>query len=63
MNQDRDKHERLREIAYRIWEQEGRPSGLDRKHWEMAEFIQADEAEAEAKDRSSPPALQGEDEA
>ena len=27
---------RVRERAYAIWEQEGRPHGKDREHWERA---------------------------
>jgi hypothetical protein len=29
----------VREIAYRIWEEEGRPSGRDLDHWLKAEVI------------------------
>lgn len=28
---------RLELLAYQIWEQEGRPCGRDREHWQMAE--------------------------
>lgn len=28
--------ERIRELAYEIWETEGRPDGQDARHWEMA---------------------------
>ena len=28
--------ERIRELAYQIWESEGRPEGQTEKHWEMA---------------------------
>lgn len=27
---------RVRQLAYRIWESEGRPSGQDQRHWDMA---------------------------
>jgi hypothetical protein len=27
---------RIREFAYQIWESEGRPSGHEARHWEMA---------------------------
>ena len=30
---------RLREIAHRIWEDEGRPDGQDQRHWKMAKDI------------------------
>lgn len=29
--------ERIRGLAYRIWEQEGRPEGRDHAHWTEAE--------------------------
>ncbi|POR67275.1 DUF2934 domain-containing protein [Pseudomonas syringae] len=35
---------RIREFAYQIWESEGKPSGHDERHWEMARKL----AEAEA---------------
>jgi len=31
-----EKEERVRRRAYRIWEEEGRPNGKDKKHWERA---------------------------
>ncbi|KTB60522.1 DUF2934 domain-containing protein [Pseudomonas syringae] len=35
---------RIRDFAYQIWESEGKPSGHDERHWEMARKL----AEAEA---------------
>ena len=35
-----DEH-RIRETAYHLWEQNGRPIGQDRHHWEMAKRIAA----------------------
>lgn len=35
MNTDRD--EQLRQRAYRIWEAEGRPDGMEADHWARAE--------------------------
>jgi len=35
---------RIREFAYQIWESEGKPTGQDKRHWEMARKL----AEAEA---------------
>lgn len=32
-----DRDRRVRERAYEIWEQEGRPSGRERDHWERAD--------------------------
>jgi hypothetical protein len=31
-----DQEERIREYAHRIWEEEGRPEGREREHWERA---------------------------
>lgn len=28
--------QRIRELAYQIWESEGRPEGQDARHWQMA---------------------------
>jgi hypothetical protein len=32
-----DRNARIREQAYRLWQQEGEPHGRDREHWEEAE--------------------------
>ena len=32
-----DRQRRVRDRAYEIWEQEGRPAGREREHWERAE--------------------------
>ncbi|KPX15829.1 DUF2934 domain-containing protein [Pseudomonas syringae] len=42
---------RIRDFAYQIWESEGKPSGHDERHWEMARKLA--EAEALAPDKSS----------
>lgn len=42
---------RIREFAYQIWESEGKPSGHDARHWEMARKLA--EAEALAPDKTS----------
>ena len=31
-----DREEKIRERAHQIWEQEGRPDGLEQEHWERA---------------------------
>jgi hypothetical protein len=31
-----DREQRIRERAHSLWEQEGRPEGRDREHWERA---------------------------
>jgi hypothetical protein len=34
----------IAELAYRIWERQGRPEGRDREHWEQAQReLQGDE--------------------
>jgi hypothetical protein len=33
---DKDKEQKIRERAYRIWQDEGRPKGKDAEHWERA---------------------------
>ncbi|PRB80464.1 DUF2934 domain-containing protein [Pseudomonas sp. MYb185] len=33
MNND---EQRIRELAYQIWESEGRPAGQEQRHWQMA---------------------------
>lgn len=41
---------RIREFAYQIWESEGKPTGQEKRHWEMARKL----AEAEALAPSKP---------
>jgi hypothetical protein len=31
-----DRHERIRQRAYEIWEREGRPDGREHEHWDRA---------------------------
>jgi len=31
-----NREERIRERAHRFWEEEGRPEGKDREHWDKA---------------------------
>lgn len=33
---ENDREQRIREHAYRLWEQEGRPEGADLDHWQAA---------------------------
>lgn len=42
--------ERTRELAYQIWESEGRPEGQTEKHWEMARKL----VESEKRDELAP---------
>ncbi len=39
MSNDTDRLERIRQMAHRIWESEGRPHGQDERHWRMAERL------------------------
>jgi hypothetical protein len=34
-----DRQERIRDLAYRIWEEEGRPSDQADRHWQLAQLI------------------------
>ena len=43
MADERDLERRIRERAYQIWIDEGRPEGRDRDHWELAKFAIAEE--------------------
>jgi hypothetical protein len=38
-----DREQQIRERAYRIWEEEGRPTGRNRENWQRAETEIADE--------------------
>jgi hypothetical protein len=42
--------DRIREIAHRLWEEDGRPPGEDARHWQMAESA-AEQEEAEEAER------------
>ena len=47
MNQQ---EQRIRELAYEIWQSEGRPEGQDARHWEMAcKLAEAQNSTASAK--------------
>jgi hypothetical protein len=54
------KDNEIRAIAYRIWEEEGRPEGREIEHWRRAEAIWQEQSaqsatEAEATDPTSKP--------
>lgn len=57
MSEKPDRDERIRELAHRIWESEGRPQGQQMRHWQMAtRLIEASErAEEERKHDSDRP--------
>jgi Protein of unknown function (DUF2934) len=54
-----DRQRRISEIAHRIWESEGCPSGQAERHWQMAEkLVLAEEKQAAArhqKPQNKPP--------
>lgn len=39
MSNDTARDERIRVMAHRIWESEGRPPGQQERHWKMAERL------------------------
>jgi hypothetical protein len=44
MSNDTERLERIRQMAHRIWESEGRPHGQDERHWHMARrLVEANE--------------------
>jgi Protein of unknown function (DUF2934) len=43
---DTKREHRIRELAYHLWEADGRPEGRDQHHWEQAEIQIAAEADA-----------------
>lgn len=44
-----DASHHIRDLAYRLWEEEGRPEGREAEHWLIAERrLQSDEAAREA---------------
>ncbi len=43
---DTKREHRIRELAYHLWEADGRPEGRDQHHWEQAEIQTAAEADA-----------------
>jgi hypothetical protein len=54
-----DREHRVREIAHRLWEEEGRPADQEKRHWATAERVfdaqeRASSAGSEAKEAQSP---------
>jgi hypothetical protein len=50
----------IRKIAYRLWTEDGRPDGEDRRHWDRAKeiwaFEHAGEDAPQGQTRAKPPA-------
>lgn len=60
------REQRIRMLAYRIWESEGRPDGQEARHWEMAErIVEAENAREEEQEwravSDEPSPLEGEE--
>ena len=49
-----DREQRIRAIAHRLWEEEGRPPDQEKRHWDAAERM----LDAEERSRSLAPGLQ-----
>lgn len=48
------KEQRIREIAFSLWEQEGYPDGQAERHWRMAEAM-IEQEDAERRDQEGEP--------
>lgn len=51
---DHDTEHRVRERAYQIWEQEGRPHGRDAHHWQRAAAEFADAGQKKVRGAAKP---------
>ncbi|HSC67774.1 MAG TPA: DUF2934 domain-containing protein [Cellvibrio sp.] len=50
---------RVRELAYQIWESEGRPAGHEYRHWEMAcKLVEMDAEPLNSRDTRNPLQMQ-----
>jgi hypothetical protein len=59
MPEENDKEQRIRERAYFLWIEEGKPEGRDKEHWEAARAALEEEeqprGEHEANEARPPP--------
>jgi hypothetical protein len=59
------REDRIRDLAYRLWDEEGRPPDQERRHWQMAESAlrqeEAEEAERKLVEGEPPGATPDED--
>jgi len=46
--------DKIREVAYRLWEEEGCPNGKDSEHWSMAEVIVMETTVTKTKTKKAP---------
>jgi len=56
---DMDKERRIRDIAYQLWEDEGRPAGKAEEHWRRARELVENETADESPSLAQPPARKG----
>jgi len=54
-----NREHRIREIAHRLWEEEGRPHHQEKRHWDMAERLVHEEERAGAKSENGAKAEAG----
>jgi hypothetical protein len=47
--------EKIRELAYQLWERDGSPEGKDHDYWHAARELLADEGEIDNADDPIPP--------
>ena len=50
-----DRNDRIREIAYFLWLDEGRPEGEEERHWTTAEAVLESEPEQRKRIEGEPP--------
>jgi hypothetical protein len=50
-----DRNDRIREIAYFMWLEEGRPDGEEERHWSTAEALLESEPEQRKRIEGEPP--------
>jgi hypothetical protein len=50
-----NREEEIRQLAYRLWQEEGRPDGYDVQHWLKAETIWLEEHRPRSKAEKSKP--------
>ena len=49
-----NKEQHIRETAYRLWEQDGRPHGQAQRHWDLAQKLAGGAAEVAPQQSASP---------
>ena len=59
MTSDVDQEQRVRERAYKIWLEEGKPHGHSKEHWAQAEKQLAEEENVEPETKGVAPSSPG----